>query len=414
MVKHSGRPVEIQSNRHFPLGRPLRLVSLSSVPAKAKAKTAAKKEKSSAAANIWAFVGTDDLSVKEAALNLSRKLMSLEDAEFGMEIIDGAADNAEHAQRIVRNTLEALQTLPFFGGEKVVWLRGVNFLADTVTGRAESTQSALSSLLAVMEAGIPDDVKFLISASEVDKRRAFFLGLKKSAQLEVFDLIDTSRSGWEQTVASLVADLARDLDLQFEDEALEVFVMLAGEDSRQIRNELEKLDLYLGEENRVVTEDDVRAIVSATKAGVVFELGNALGRRRLAECLYLVDELIARKESAIGILLAAVVPKVRNLFQAKALEERCRPSLASYQSYSAALERLPEKERAALPKKKDGTGLNVFPLFLAAKEAAGFTSAELRTALEECLKANRRLVTSSLDPVIVINQLLVRILSGRS
>lgn len=406
-----GNPREFECSGHFALGRPLRRASLPPVPAKAK--TATKKEKSPFAANIWAFVGTDDLSVKEAAMNLSRKLMSPEDAEFGMEIIDGAADNADHADRIVRNTLEALQTLPFFGGEKVVWLRGVNFLADTITGRAESTQAALASLLAVMEAGVPADVKFLLSASEVDKRRSFFLGLKKVAQLEVLDLIDTSRSGWEQTVAALVGDLARDLDLQFEDDALEVFVMLAGEDSRQIRNELEKLDLYLGEENRVVTQDDVRAIVSSTKAGVVFELGNALGRRQLAECLHLVDELISRKESPIGILLAAVVPKVRNLFQAKALEERCRPPLSSYQSYSAALERLPEKERAALPKKKDGTGLNVFPLFLAAREAASFTPSELRIALEECLKANRRLVTSSLDPVIVINQLLVRILSGR-
>lgn len=388
------------------------------MPAKAKTTAAkpaaAKKEKSQAADNIWAFVGTDDLAVKDAAAALSRKLMSPEDAEFGMEIVDGAADNAEHAERIIRSTLEALQTLPFFGGEKVVWLRGVNFMADTVTGRAESTQNALASLMAVMEAGLPGDVKFILSASEVDKRRSFFLNLKKVAQLEVFDLIDTSRSGWEQTVAELVEDRARELGLFFDDDAMAVFVMLAGEDSRQIRNELEKLDLFLGEDERRVTAGDVRAIVSHSKAGVVFELGNALGKRRLEECLHLVDELIAQKESAIGILLAAVVPKVRNLFQAKALEERCRPSLSSYQSYSASLERLPEKEKEHLPKKKDGSGLNVFPLFLAAKEAAGFTSAELRTALEECLKANRRLVTSSLDPVIVLNQLLVRILAVKS
>lgn len=382
----------------------------------AKAKTAAAKkekpEKSTAAKNIWAFVGTDDLAVKDAATALSRKLMSPEDAEFGMEIVDGSADNAEHAERIIRSTLEALQTLPFFGGEKVVWLRGVNFLADTVTGRAESTQAALATLLAVVDAGLPPDVKFILSASEVDKRRSFFLGLKKAAQLEVFDLIDTSRSGWEQTVADLVDDRARELGLDFDDDAMGTFVMLAGEDSRQIRNELEKLDLFLGDERRV-TVDDVRAIVSHTKAGVVFELGNALGKRRLDECLHLVDELIAQKESAIGILLAAVVPKVRNLFQAKAIEERFRPSLSSYQSYSSSLERLPEKEKSALPKKKDGTGLNVFPLFLAAKEAANFSASELRTALEECLKANRRLVTSSLDPVIVLNQLLVRILAPK-
>ena len=381
------------------------------MPAK---KTAAKKEKPAAGNNnVWAFVGTDDMAVKDAATALSRKLISPEDAEFGLELVDGSADNSEHAERIVRNTLEALQTLPFFGGEKVVWLRGVNFLADTVTGRSESTQTALASLMAFMEAGVPPDVKFILSASEVDKRRSFFLNLKKVAQLEVFDLIDTSRAGWEEAVADLVENLARELDLTFEDEALAHFIMLAGEDSRQIRNELEKLDLYLGDERRA-NIDDVRAIVSQTKAGVVFELGNALGKRRLDECLHLVDELIAQKENAVGILLAAIVPKVRNLYQAKSLEERCRPPLGSYPAYSAAIGKLPEKERAHLPMKKDGSGLNVFPLYLAAREAQNFTSAELRNALDECLKANRRLVTSSLDPVIVLNQLLVRILSGRN
>ena len=126
------------------------------MPAK---KTAPKKEKPVAGnKNIWACVGTDDMAVKDAATALSRKLISPEDAEFGLEIVDGSADNSEHAERIVRNTLEALQTLPFFGGQKVVWLRGVNFLADTVTGRSETTQNALASLMAFMDAGVPPDV----------------------------------------------------------------------------------------------------------------------------------------------------------------------------------------------------------------------------------------------------------------
>ena len=157
----------------------------------------------------------------------------------------------------------------------------------------------------------------------------------------------------------------------------------------------------------------MRAIVSQTKGGVVFELGHAIGQKNLPLALALVDQLIEQNESAIGILLAAIVPKVRNLASAKQLEDRHRinPNV-SYNQYAAALERLPAAETARLPKKKDGSGLNVFPLYLAAKEAAVFTGNELRRALEACLTANLRLVTSSLDPVIVLNQLLVRILAS--
>ena len=378
------------------------------------AKKAAKSKESAVSSNVWAWVGTDDLRVKEAALNKTRELTPPEAGEFGQEIIEGGADNADHAARIVRNTMEALQTLPFFGGGKVVWLKGATFLADNVTGKAQTTISALDELLALLTAGVPSDVQFVLSASEVDKRRSFFLGLKKLANLEVFDLIDTSKAGWEEQVGQLVEQRADEYGLEFDREAMELFTALAGEDTRQIDNELEKLDLYLGEERRV-SPDDVRAIVSQSKGGVIFELGNAIGQRQLAYALALVDQLLEENESAIGILLAAIVPKVRNLCAAKQIEERhkIKPGHA-YGNYAAALERLPAKETARLPKKKDGSGLNVYPLFLAAKEATRFTAAELRTALEECLKANRRLVTSSLDPKIVLNQLLFRVLAGRN
>lgn len=377
------------------------------------AKKAAKPKEPPVSANVWAYLGTDDLRVKEAALTKTRAVTPPDAGEFGIEIIEGGADNADHAARIVRNTIEAIQTLPFFGGDKVVWLKGANFLADTVTGRAQTTVSALEELMTLLQAGVPGDVKFVFSASDVDKRRSFYLNLKKVASVEVYDLIDTSKPGWEEQVTRLVEDRAEEFGLHFDGEALDLFTMLAGEDTRQIDNELEKLDLYLGEERRV-RPDDVRSIVSQTKGGVVFELGNAIGQRQLAYSLALVDQLIEQNEQPIGILLAAIVPKVRNLFAAKQIEERhrIRPG-GSYQSYAAALERLPEKELARLPKKKDGSGLNVYPLFLAAKEAVKFTGDELLVALEECLKANRRLVTTSLDPVIVLNQLLFRILAAK-
>ena len=48
---------------------------------------------------------------------------------------------------------------------------------------------------------------------------------------------------------------------------------------------------------------------------------------------------------------------------------------------------------------------------MAAQEMGHYSAAELRAALEECLNANRRLVTSMLDPDVVLNQLLIRILT---
>jgi DNA polymerase III subunit delta len=372
---------------------------------------AKRKEKgpASKAANLHFIHGSDEAAVKETALALVRALAPPEAGEFGTEIIDGAADNADHAARICRQTMEALQTLPLFGSSKLVWLKNATFLADTPTGRAETTLEALGHLLALVEPGLHSDVQFILSASVPDQRRTFFLRLSDTATTQVFDVPD-SRGGDAQLEA-LVAARASTAGLTFDPEAMALFLLLAGDRTQQIANELEKLDLYLGSERRHVTIEDVRTMVPLTRTGVIFELGNAVGRRETRRALALVGPLLQQGETAVGLLLAAIVPKMRNLLLVGDLLERFQPSLQSYPAFVRSLESLPEQEVAHLPRKKDG-GLNVYPLFLAAQDNRNFTTAELRAGLQACLRANHRLVGSSLAPDVVLSQLIVEITIG--
>jgi DNA polymerase-3 subunit delta len=371
---------------------------------------AKKKSAVAKAVNVHFLHGTDEAPMKEAALALARRLSPPDSGDFGTEIIDGTAESAEHATRLCAQAIEGLQTLPLFGGGKVVWLRNANFLSDTVTGKAQSTLDALEELLALLERGLPSDVHFILSATAPDRRRSFFLKLDELAQSQAFDLPDVSQRGWEAQVEAMIDERARTLGLSFDPEALELFLALAGERTQQIIGELEKLDLYLGPDRRRITVQDVRALVPLSRAGVIFELGNALGRRDARRALSLLDSLLAQGEHAVGLLLAAIVPKMRNLVLARDLIERHRPPMSGYGAFQAALERLPADEIAHLPRKKDG-GLNVYPLFLAAQETRQFSESELRHGLNACLRANHRLVGSSLDPRVVLSQLLVEILA---
>src|SRR5271165_714817 len=189
---------------------------------------------------VFAVIGSDEGETKRRARELAAELTPEQGADFGVDTIDGTVDNADQAVVRIRQAKEAIQTLPFFGGEKLVWLKNVNFLADTVTGRSAAVQEALEEFKVFLDRGLPAGVHFLLSASEVDKRRSFYKSLGKFAKVEQFDRIDTSRSGWEQDVQANTHRLAAELDLKFDLEALEVFVLLAGADGRQIRNELQK------------------------------------------------------------------------------------------------------------------------------------------------------------------------------
>src|SRR6266403_4036169 len=184
-----------------------------------------------------------------------------------------------------------------------------------------------------------------------------------------------------------------------------MFVRLAGADTRQLRNELEKIDLYLGEK-REIDSELVRNLVARTATGVIWELGNAIAKRQLSRALALLDQLLFQGETPIGILYAAIIPTVRNLMVTKdlLLRHKLGPPQAPFQ-FNSMLSRLPEDAIRHLPRKKDGT-INTYALGLAASEAGRFELTELVDGIDACLKANIQLVTTQLEPRLVLSQLL--------
>jgi len=385
-------------------------------------------------ANIHAVVGSDEGEVKRVAAELAGNLTPTGAGEFGLDVIDGAADNAEQAATRIRSTIEALQTLPFFGSTKVVWLKNANFLGDDQKAHSSAVQSALEEFSKMLDRGIGSEVTFLISATEVDKRRSFYKTLVKHADVQVFDRLDSSRGGWEEEATEIVGRRAKKRKLQFDDDALDLFVLLTGGDTRQIENELEKIDTYCGtgfqpaKSKAVdktpghtpktatpgVTVDLVRELVPLSRAGIIFELSNALAVRDLELALTLVRRLLDQGESAIGILLAAIVPTIRNLLLAKDLMEghRLQRPHSPFQ-FISAINRLPPKATEHLPRKKDGS-INAYALGIAAQDADQFETDQLIDAMRACLEANLQLVTTQLDHELILTEVVVKLLGERT
>jgi DNA polymerase-3 subunit delta len=385
-------------------------------------------------ANIYAVVGSDEAEVKCVAAELAQELVPDDAGDFGLEVIDGVADNADQAAGRIRSAIEALQTLPFFGSTKVVWLKNVNFLCDDPKARSTVVQSALEELSGLIDSGVGDGVTLLISAIEVDKRRSFYKTLVKRAELQVFDRLDSGRTGWEEQAAEIVLGRAKKRKLEFDEAALELFVLLTGGDTRQIDNELEKIDVYCSTgvppaeftgagkmptspsaKMAVprVTVELVRELVPLSRAGVIFELSNALSARDLELALTLVRRLLEQGESAVGILLAAIVPTIRNLLLAKDLMEQhgIRRPYSPFQ-FIAAMNRLPAKATEHLPRKKDGS-INAYGLGIAAQHANQFDGDELIEAMRACLDANVKLVTTQLDHELILTAVVVKLLGDR-
>jgi len=368
-----------------------------------------KAKTKAASANIYAVLGSDEAEVKRVAAELASNLTPPGAGDFGLEIIDGAADNVDQAEARVRSAIEALQTLPFFGSTKVVWLKNVNFLGDDQKARSAAVQSALEELSELVDNGFGPGITLLISATDLDKRRSFYKTLLRRAEVQVFDRLDSSRGGWEEEALEMIQQRAKKRKLQFYDDALDLFVLLTGGDTRQIDNELEKIDTFLGKD-RVVNAELVRELVPLSRAGVIFELGNALAARDLQLSLKLVRRLLDQGEKAIGILLVAIVPTIRNLLLAKDLMERYRLSRPhSPFQFISAINRLPTEATDHLPRKKDDS-INAYALGIAAQQAGRFETTQLIQAMRACLEANVQLVTTQLDHELILTEVAVKLL----
>lgn len=360
---------------------------------------------------MQAVVGSDTARVPAEARELAARLTPPDGGDFALDTIDGAADSVDETVLRLHEAVDALNTIPFFGG-KLVWLKNATCLGDNVTGRSERVIEALDKLADVLEAGLPDGVRFLLSSTEVDKRKSFYKRLSKCARMHVHDAIDFSGRGGERELAAMLQSRARELGFRFRPDALDVFMMLCSGDSRQIESELLKLSVYL--DGREAAAEDVRQLVARTRAAVIWEVGNSFARRDLPATLRHLDDLSQQGESPVGILFATLAPTIRNLLHVKVFLEENRMRPPDYPNqFADLLERATAESVARLPRKKDGT-LSTYQLGIAAIHSARFTTSELRKALSYVVKANLELVTTQVDPSVVLSKLVIKsLLAGR-
>jgi len=358
------------------------------------------------------LTGSDEAAVRKAALALARELAPGADA-FGLETIDGATDSVDAAADCVYETIQALLTLPFLGGSKLVWLKNASFFSDSVTGRSESVLGALERLCGILNSGLPEGVNFLLSAPLADKRRAAFKSLSKLAATQVHDLPDLGLRGDEEAIVEWTASRTRERSLQLDPDAIEVLAARVGLGTLQLESELEKLETAFGTARRVSAED-VRILVPQTREGGIFDLSEAIARRDLSLALETLDQLLRQGERAIGILLAAIVPTVRNLLLAKDLIVRHKLSPpAQPHFFAGTLKRLSAEATSHLPRKKDGT-INAYPLGIAAINASHYALAELEQGFAACGAANQQLLSGLLTDEVVLARLLIDLLSRKA
>src|SRR6266704_6216321 len=130
--------------------------------------------------------GEDEFAVKQRAKPIYTQWTE-ELGGMDHEIIDASVANSGEALRSLAKLREALQTLPFFGSGKVVWLQNCNFLGDERAASAQAVTDSLVELAQELKEFSFQNVRLVISAGKVDKRKVFYKTLDKIGNVERLD-----------------------------------------------------------------------------------------------------------------------------------------------------------------------------------------------------------------------------------
>jgi DNA polymerase-3 subunit delta len=233
-----------------------------------------------AAKNFTFICGNDDFLVGRAGKERFAALASEVTDEFSRETINGFAANVAEVEGAVNRFRDAVQTVSMFGGKRVVWLKDVNFLADTVTGRAESTLKLVEDLQQILSAVNPDETAVLITAAPIDRRRSFPKWCEKHAD---FVLLGGDGDSAGEALAGVAIAEAKSLGANFGPGAVELMVAKVGANTRLIVEETRKLATYAlpedtnksASEPATITEAHVAELTPNVAEGDFFEAAEA-------------------------------------------------------------------------------------------------------------------------------------------
>lgn len=189
--------------------------------------------------------------------------------EFSREILSGFANNVGEVETAINRFRDSVQTVSMFGGKRVVWLKDVNFLADSVTGRAESTLKLVEDLQELLAKLNPTETTVIVTAAPVDRRRSFPKWCEKHA---AFTLVGGDDDG--EALSGVVLAEARSLGIAIAPDATRLLLAKTGANTRLVVEEVRKLATYI-DEGATIEETHVAELTPNVAEGDFFETAEA-------------------------------------------------------------------------------------------------------------------------------------------
>lgn len=298
--------------------------------------------------------GNDDYLVNREAKKLFDKhSIGLAD-DFSKEIIDGTAQNLDKLELILKQFIESIQMPSLLGGNKVVWLRSINFLEDAPLGRSEGAKNQVDNLAEILGKLDNEMTTVILSASGVDKRTRGFKSLKGKSH---FQLIEDESD--QKGFAKIILEECKRQGVSISPDAIEALVGKVSNNARLLMQELDKLITYLGQNNKTIDMKLVMEMVAQYGEDDFFEFSEAFFSLDLKWTLEaLARYFFIQKESRP--LISSIFNKLRLLIQLRVLLDADSIKASAYGVNKDAIAELAKEYELSSIDGQNKSAFNVF------------------------------------------------------
>jgi|DewCreStandDraft_3_1066083.scaffolds.fasta_scaffold01724_3 DNA polymerase-3 subunit delta len=249
---------------------------------------------------VYLLMGEEDLLLEERLAQILDSLIPPQEREWNLDVL--YADETP-----VQEIINRVDTLPFFGGRRVVLVKRLEALSAQEQER----------LAGYLEGGEPPSTLIMV-AGTLDKRRRLYLVAKRVGEVVEFPRLTP------RTLLPYVKRRVEREGKQISDAVAMTLITLVGNSLRDLASEIGKLVAYVGE-RRVITAKDIQDVCTRGHEVTIFQLVDAIGDRKLDRALGLLREVLQGGEPPL-LVLYMIARQFRLILQARILLDRGLPA----------------------------------------------------------------------------------------
>ncbi len=283
-------------------------------------------------------------------------------------------DRFRDKESSVESICDAASTLPFMSEKRLVFVESSGLFAP---GRKDDSERICDFL-----DELPDSTHMVFVETNVDKRSRLYKKVGKLGHCAEF------KTQSEKDLAVWVEQIFKKQGKVISKPDATLLIRTVSPDMDTIFKECEKITAYLGQRDRVRSEDIEQICIKSLEAQI-FQMLDAFGHKNAGTALDIYSRLIRLKESPI-MIISMIARQLRLIIQSKLLLNKGLDS-------ASIAQRLAQRP---------------FVISECIRQGKNFSPETLQRALKSCLETDVNIKTGKISDVLAVELLITQVCSG--